>query len=64
MRNDIFLSYGFSNNCFLNLFRSFNWPEVPNLREEEINEQYFEVFLVLFITCKDSIEQSFQWERQ
>jgi hypothetical protein len=43
---------------------SFNWPDLPNLRDDETNEKFFHSFLVLFINCSDSIERSFAWERK
>jgi hypothetical protein len=42
--------------------RSFNWPLLPNIREEIVNVRLCTSFMVLFICCKESIEKSRQWE--
>lgn len=43
---------------------SFNWPELPYIRDEEPNYKVCTAMMVLFIACGDSIDKSFVWERK
>ncbi len=42
---------------------AFNWPQLPNIKEDRDNERLYTCFLVMFIKCLDSIKRSTEWEK-
>lgn len=44
--------------------RVFSWPTLPNAREEVINEQLFQAFLVMNICAENSIKRTNEWEKE
>lgn len=43
---------------------SFNWPTIPTIREDIINEKLFISLLVMLIIAQDDLKECFQWERK
>eukprot|EP01033_Poteriospumella_lacustris_P014161 gene14161-10113_t len=43
--------------------RVFNWPTLPNIREEAITERVFTCFLVMFICAESSLVRTNEWEK-
>lgn len=44
--------------------RSFNWPLVPDIREDPAHEQLFDALLVPCITCQATLRKSYLWEKK
>jgi hypothetical protein len=42
---------------------SFNWPNIANIREEDINEKMFVSMLVMFIAAHEHLEKTHEWEQ-
>ncbi len=43
---------------------AFNWPAVPNVKEDVLNERLYTAMLVIYIKCGDTIKKSFFWEKK
>ncbi len=60
--------------CFLHYFnlflsfcdsrRAFNWPVVPNVKEDVLNERLYTAVLVIFLKCGESLKKSYIWEKK
>lgn len=44
--------------------RSFNWPEMPIVREETINQRLYQAVLVLGLCAEPSLRRSHAWETE
>jgi hypothetical protein len=44
--------------------RSFNWPLVPDIREDPAHERLFDALLVICTTCQATLKKSYLWEKK
>jgi hypothetical protein len=44
--------------------RAFNWPTVPDIREDPDNERLFDCVLVIVTTCQATLRKSYLWEKK
>ena len=56
----------FAYLCIINVHycRAFNWPIVPDIREDIDNERLFDVMLVIAVTCEATLKKSYFWEKR
>jgi len=68
-RIPIVISFTISHHAFPYLphtcpHSAFNWPTVPDIREEPALEQLYTCLLVIYTTCETTLQKSYVWEKK
>ena len=43
---------------------AFNWPTVPDIREDPAMQQLYTAMLVIYTTCESTLQKSYVWEKK